>query len=590
MKIKNVVIVVALLIMVSMQIKAQTIKGERRIYYLDATYSMVSPNRLWKPCKENLIRAIQNIDDCNTEIVVVVFADDRNPAKNVWYKWEDKATDSGKQRLIDNIKAVPHPVKSTMTNLYRPWTDFYNEVKRDKVNYMFLMTDGEHEQGGDFLGAIDMWCSSTGLLTYGFFVELNTKLNTASSKAVHKHIDAQKERLWRVSTADVNINLIRLENLSTFNVRNDEFIDIPVYLTGKKISVLKNLKFTLKGCNDFNINKVDVSSDNVRLYVSNNADIFNFPVRSNFTVNVELQDPDDKTFLLTNSVKVNCLNEKERAVKLEKTKICGKVKHYDSFAFVKAKTTPFESDIEMKWSNDAICDKSTYAELFIADNNGKKMSYSDIEFDIDGKSVDRFRIEPGSNKMTIWISFPEEAEYGTYQGCVKVGKHEMERVNNFVLDGAVNPDILSWNIKYVHVMNPLEKLLLWIAISIFTILTIWFVFIRPVVYPRFHKFKKNVLIRSNDAIVAQFSVNFKGAVRVVFTDKKVHQSSICRLFTGKIVSVINPYFEVPLTFVPKKKRSAMVIGKGYFVTPNPVPQSGVATISNAQKKLTVTLQ
>lgn len=129
---------------------AQNLSGERRVYYLDATYSMVL-NNLWEPSKENLIEAIKNIEDVNTEIVVVIFADDRNPQKKIWKKWEEKATSSGKNLLIKNIQELDEPVKSSMTNLYDPLVNFYSQTKPNKVNYMFLMTDGGHEQGGDFI-------------------------------------------------------------------------------------------------------------------------------------------------------------------------------------------------------------------------------------------------------------------------------------------------------------------------------------------------------------------------------------------------------------------------------------------------------
>lgn len=74
---------------------AQSISGERRVYYLDVTYSMVS-NKLLASCKDNLIKAIENIEDINTEIVVVAFADDRNPAKRVWKNGRTEQRPQGK--------------------------------------------------------------------------------------------------------------------------------------------------------------------------------------------------------------------------------------------------------------------------------------------------------------------------------------------------------------------------------------------------------------------------------------------------------------------------------------------------------------
>lgn len=290
---------------------SQNPSGERRVYYLDATYSMVS-NKLWDPCKDNLIKAIKNVDDVNTELVVVVFADDRNASKKVWKKWEDKATDDGKLKLLSNIKGLQLPVKSSMTNLYDPLMDFYSEAKPEKVNYMFLMTDGGHEQGGDFFGAIDQWGGRTSFLSYGFFVELTDNVGSgevASRDKARTHIDLQTEntgRIWRVSSADVNINLIRLDQNVTFNVRNDAYVDIPVHFSGKNSSVINDLKFKFEDNGDFEVGEVDVLNDNIRVYIKKHkVDIHRYPINSTATLNVSFDNVHDKTFLLTTNSPLN---------------------------------------------------------------------------------------------------------------------------------------------------------------------------------------------------------------------------------------------------------------------------------------------
>ncbi len=39
---------------------AQVLK-ERRVYYLDCSYSMVTPNKIWGKVCDNLINAIENV-------------------------------------------------------------------------------------------------------------------------------------------------------------------------------------------------------------------------------------------------------------------------------------------------------------------------------------------------------------------------------------------------------------------------------------------------------------------------------------------------------------------------------------------------
>lgn len=576
---------------------AQNPSGERRVYYLDATYSMVS-NKLWQPSKDNLIKAIENVDDVNTELVVIVFADDRNASHKVWKKWEEKATDDGKSRLTANINDLPLPVKSSMTNLYDPLVDFYSEANSGKVNYMFLMTDGGHEQGGDFFRAIDQWGNRTGALTYGFFVELTDNVGHSEVVARDKartHIDKQTEktgRIWRVSSADVNINLIRLDQNAMFNVRNDEYIDIPIHFSGKNSSAINDLKFSFDEGSDFKVKKTDISKDNVRVYIKHDLDIYSYPVNSTATLNVSFGKNPDKTFLLTNKVKVHCLNKKERVLLFSKNKISGSVKHYDSFGWIKEKTIPCESTIGLSFSQDAKSDATTFVELIVTDNGGKKLSSSDIVVYANGEKCDKnkIRVSPKDDKIILSISFPEGAKNGIHQGYLTVGRNYLDRIDNVDLNATNNANVITWRVRYVQTMNPLAKLLMWIGIIVLSVLLLWFLVIKPVKYPRFPQFRKMVLVEKSGAVVAQFTTNFKGARRVVFASQKVKQTALNTLFTGRIDTIVNPIFEEPITFLPRKHRKAMAKGKGYIFNPNPIPQSGVAVITEPAKKLTINLQ
>lgn len=573
---------------------AQSVLSERRVYYLDATYSMVY-NKLWESSKENLIKAIENIEDINTELVVVVFADDVKESRNVWEVWEEKATDEGKASLVSKIKGLPLPLRTTMTNLYRPWHDFYSRAKAGMVNYMFLMTDGGHEGGGgrpsleSFLNEIDNWENKTGALTYGFLVELTEDVGPSeidSRNKAREHVDSQEERLWRVSSADVNISLIRLENSVKFNVRNDKFIDIPIYLSGENTSVVRNLKFDLSDTDNFKIRKTEISEDYVRIYIDSKVDVLTLPVKSNLSLKVRLSGNDDKTFLLTETIKVSCINEKERSLKMSRYKITGKVKYYDSFAFVKSHTSPFRTEIDLEWSPDAKADSNTFAELFVADSRHKKLSETIVSFKGEENTMNRFAMRPSQDKLQLSVTFPEGTETGTHQGYLILQDYRLDRVGNIELDGTDIP-VITWRIRYVHVMNPLVKSLMWFGILLSAILVFWFLVIKPAKYPRFPQFRKMALVKRNGLVVANFTTNFKGARMVVFSDKKVRQSFLNRIFTGKIMTVINPIFEEPITFIPRKRKQANVKCKGYICRPNPIAQSGVAQITEPIKKITI---
>lgn len=61
----------------SLAIHSQILK-ERRVYYLDCSYSMKEPNGIWDEVKDNLKNAIEKVTDETTELVVVPFAFDKN--------------------------------------------------------------------------------------------------------------------------------------------------------------------------------------------------------------------------------------------------------------------------------------------------------------------------------------------------------------------------------------------------------------------------------------------------------------------------------------------------------------------------------
>ena len=69
---------------------------ERRVYYLDCSYSMVRPNKIWNAVCDNLIKAIENIEDETTEIYVIPFAVD-GLFRNTLDAYIEQATPSGKE-------------------------------------------------------------------------------------------------------------------------------------------------------------------------------------------------------------------------------------------------------------------------------------------------------------------------------------------------------------------------------------------------------------------------------------------------------------------------------------------------------------
>lgn len=139
-------------------------------------------------------------------------------------------------------------------------------------------------------------------------------------------------------------------------------------------------------------------------------------------------------------------------------------------------------------------------------------------------------------------------------------------------------------------LTPWAKIGIGIGSGILLLLLLWFMLIKPAKYRTFKKMRKQMLLQKNGKILEQRTIEFTGMRQVVFADKKVKQSFLNRLFTGKIVTYISPEITAPITIKPMRNRKdAYVNALGYTVTPNPMPKSGIATLENKEYGILITL-
>lgn len=579
-------VLIAILVMLhgTPQVIAQNIIGERRVYYLDATYSMIKPSKLWDPVRNDLAKAINAIEDETTEIYVIAFGGNGGTELKTWH---DYATVSGKEKIISGFQNFT-PKTNTMTYLDRPLNDFYsNRVAPGKVTYCFLMTDGRDENYNTsvFPNALKQWGGMYGNSNvYGFYVMLNKE---ARDNNIESIIDNQAH-LWKVETANVNINLIRLDNHAVFNVRNDISIEIPI--SGKSSGL--NFNASLPDDSGLKVKNCKVKDGKLIVKIDVTGDKSTMPVSSTHNLVVSVSNAGQFDFLVTDKVSVKCNNKRELVLftPTERQKM-GKVSHYDEFLFVRSKIVPINHAIDFTFNDDAKADKNAFAEFAFVNNNGQAIGPNDMIVTVDGEKLNnnRFRVTPSHDKVNIEISFPSGAKKGKRQGYLRLVNHNLHRLNSNECSGQT-ADAFQWTVYNSKTMNPLAKALMWLGILVISALLLWFIVIKPIKYPRFSRFRKMVLVKKNGVVAAQFTCNFKGARRVIFATKKQPQSALNKLFTGRIDTIVNPIFEEPITFLPRKKKKAMAKGKGYLFKPNPIPQSGVAEISAPAKKLIINLQ
>ena len=552
---------------------------ERRVYYLDATYSMISPSKLWDPVRKDLAKAINAIDDDNTEIYVVAFGGNNGVGLQEWHGY---ATEEGKQQIIAGFMGYA-PKKNTMTYLDIPLNDFYRtKVIDNTVTYCFLMTDGndENKDPNKFANCLREWGGKyTNSNVYGFYVMLNQAAHDPKIKPI---IDAQ-DHLWQVATADVNINLVRLDKNATLNIRSESRIEIP--LKGKA----NHLDFTASFDPTSAVQVEGMSLVDGKLVVETSVtgDKATMPESFWEDLNVGVVNGSEFDILVTDKVKVNVLNKYERVITSPTSnQNMGKVTHYPKFFFVSGKVTPVTHKMEFCFNADASASR-TYADFSFVDNKGCMVSPDKMIVKVNGETLEKnvFRVTPENPVVDFTIEFTPEADKGKYQGFLRLENHNVHRLNNDTYTGQVL-DACKWTVYNRPVMNPLASALMWLAILILSAIILWMVALKPIFYPRFG----SILKTFNVPGMAPIIVKFKGARMVVVSaTPQKQQSGWNRIWTGKIIYKLHPAFITPMTFVPGRGKKILVRTQSgaYQISPNPMPGIGAAVITDVRKNLKI---
>ena len=137
---KTTVLIFLVVHTVGLTVCAQNFKSEKRIFLWDVTLSTFGFNGspdIAEEVRENLLNAIENLQDENNEIVVIPFQD------KVLDVWEGNAGNSDKGAIISNIQNIKEKdLDVTMTNICEAWGTALEYLDNSKRNYIFLLTDG----------------------------------------------------------------------------------------------------------------------------------------------------------------------------------------------------------------------------------------------------------------------------------------------------------------------------------------------------------------------------------------------------------------------------------------------------------------
>ena len=236
--------------------------------------------------------------------------------------------------------------------------------------------------------------------------------------------------------------------------------------------------------------------------------------------------------------------------------------YYPSFLFSKSRNDIVTKKIRFEF-NEFAGQSSITMGLF--DKDGRLMNDFGIKLYIDNIEIDNgwFQLNAqdlSEGELQISILYPSNTKTQRYTGYVKVIEGDIDRVNHVdVLTG--NP-VFSWSGTHVVSMNPLKKWLIVMFTVLVGILITWLVVLKPIVYNRFRR----VSLTINSPFFKRIKI--KGAVSLTLTDKKQKQSFWSKLFKGKDLVYVHPFFTNPVIIMPKSKADVRIrIGANYTLNP-----------------------
>lgn len=535
-------------LIMSLSVVAQ--RERNYIYLLDCTKSMTghkgSPN-IWTSTKNYLYNELQKHTP-GTTLHVVPFQEVVLPA----YSFD--ATNLNWKKIEKDLDQ--HVLKITNTNICDAWDAIKKYIDKHKDNYVILLTDGVDNVYGMAAVAkkLSDWCGTIPN-TYAFYVQLT---QAAIDPSVAKIINICDNEFVVDASKGIPVfggfdkGLIIYANTLNLNkVHKIGFSSVGKY-TAKAICT--DPYFDVKVIGD----KIEGGIVPVQIVAKQSVAQINAALPQTYFFTFDVQS--SEVNVINPTIKVQMTNKPERSLQmLSEETFMGKASWYDSFLFWGA-SDPDTLSVDLKaiYNEEAKKDGSAI-ELKITDDdklNDFLLLYNSQPV-TNGKIV--LRSEDNSASI-LSVIFNNDAKEGTRYLTIKpTTKQELDNIN----DQPIEQYQLILRSKYVVSWNPLKTILMWLGIIIIVLLLLWFLLAKHFVYPCIGV----RTIQINDPYFCK--VNVKGKRRVVFTNKKMEQSLLNRIFTGEILYKTNDVWTSPLAFEAgaKKKTLRVMRTKDYTFDP-----------------------
>ena len=214
--------------------------SEKRIYILDVTRSMIGIGSgktydILENVKDSLVQTISNINDPETEIVIIPFTNKTFQPIEGYVAQKDSIIAS-----IKNIKA-----QNGYTNIADAWDTGLSYVDTSKVNYIFLLTDGLHNCGPSkdvlFKKLAEFGTKSYERYMFAFYMMLTPN---AREMDIFRIADTTSQ-MWAIESMNINASLMRTAFKQKSNIYNNKTVRIDFISNNPKILTGDGLCFNL---------------------------------------------------------------------------------------------------------------------------------------------------------------------------------------------------------------------------------------------------------------------------------------------------------------------------------------------------------
>lgn len=504
------------------------------IYIFDCTQSMQGnaaknvPD-IWQATKSSLKSRIER-EPADARIVIIPFQAQPYPA--IIFERRDFDWEKVDGKFEEYIKRL------TNTNICDSWTAGEKYIDLTRNNYIYLMTDGVDTDAGRRAKLADVFrqfCAHNYPDTHGFYVRLTE--NALVEDNIRDIIEGCKN-LDIVSPADkTDFGSFdsRVININTHELPCRRIVDFsdpgifkanatshdPNFIVDVVDGEIKN------GILEFEIRSA-YGDDKTRLHDELGDENYDFDITI-ASDNIHITDP---------RIEVRVVNRPERVLEFKgiahDEDDLGKSLRHEGFLFSTA-TAPDTLSINLApaFNDEARRDRASVSMKVSSNITGADTNDITILFNGRELADSCFTLKAGDTTPGILsvVFRPGCEDTKLSLSLTQLSSKNLDRIGETPADEFTH----SFRAECENEMNPLAKGLLWAAAIIIAALILWFALLKRQFFPPISKITTIMITKP---YVSQRKV--RGARLVVFSDKPVRQGFFNRLFTGRIVSEVNP--------------------------------------------------